>query len=316
MQALSIQLENDLKKYEVKNLKSLYIGGGTPSVVEAKEYPRLFKIIFPYLQKDAEVTIEANPNNATLEWLLNIKSLGVNRISFGVQSFDDTKLKYLGRKHNSTMAKKAIENAYKVGFKNISIDIMYDTIYDTKEFIKNEFNHIKTLPINHLSLYSLTIEKNTTFDKQQTKTLLINPQLIKTLAQENGFIQYEVANFGKQYESAHNKAYWEYDEYLGVGAGAVGRIANQRYYPLKDVKKYIQNPLFKTSEKLSQDDIKTEKILLGLRSSVGFDTNILNYHEKTKLNILQKEKKIKIKNNIVYNKNFFIADEIALFLVL
>ena len=278
--SLLLQLKNDLNIFNVKKLKTLYIGGGTPSSIMAQEFEPIFATLFPFLEKNAEITIEANPNSADKKWLKEIKSFGVNRISFGVQSFNDKKLSFLGRAHNAKMAKEAIFNAKNIGFSNISVDIIYDTPFDTKDFLKKEFHHLKNLPINHLSLYSLTIEKNTPFFKQNIKQNILDPKTIVSFAKELGFMQYEVANFGKNYQSIHNLSYWKYDEYLGIGCGAVGRIKNKRYYPLQNIKNYISNPLQKKAEILSQDDIITEKLLLGLRSNVGVDINLI----KTNIN--------------------------------
>jgi len=318
MDAVLMQLEEDIKKYEIKekSFESVFVGGGTPSAIPFKMYEKLFFIIHRYVKSDAEITFEANPNSASKEWLEGIKSLGANRVSFGVQSFDDEKLKFLGRAHTSSDAFDAVETAKNAGFEHISIDIIYSTPFDTKEFLERELNFIKELPIDHISLYSLTLEEGTKFaaapyamcERDEVYGYIIN----KT--KKMGFSQYEVSNFAK-HKSRHNIGYWQYRPYLGVGAGAVGCMLNKRTYPHKGIKKYIEDPLFKEYEKLEASDIKTEKILLGLRYEGGFDINLLNRKEKEKINLLEKESKISIKNGMIYNRNYFIADEIALFVL-
>ncbi|MDQ1339962.1 MAG: oxygen-independent coproporphyrinogen oxidase [Campylobacterota bacterium] len=316
------QLKHDIEKYDIKknSLDSVFVGGGTPSTVDSSLYKELFLIINSYIKPNAEITFEANPNSATFEWLKGIKNLGANRVSFGVQSFDDKKLKFLGRAHDSKEALLAIENAKKAGFEKISIDIIYSTLFDTEEFLNKEFETIKNLPIEHLSLYSLTLEENTKFSNTPN---VVNERdeayshIIKK-AKDIGFFQYEVSNFAKEGESSkskHNLGYWQYKPYLGIGAGAVGCIKNIRTYPHKDVKKYINEPLFKECEELKTDDIKNEKILLSLRYEGGFDISLLDKKEREKAELLKKENKIIIKNSVVFNKNYFLADEIALFIL-
>ncbi len=166
MKALKTQLRDNINNYvtDGKKIETVFIGGGTPSTIKAIEYKEIFEIIEPYLEKDAEITTEANPNSASYEWLETMKSFGVNRVSFGVQSFENTKLKFLGRSHNSNSAIKAIQNANSIGFKGINCDIIYGVQGDTIESIKKDFDVAFSLPITHLSAYSLTIEEGTKFE--------------------------------------------------------------------------------------------------------------------------------------------------------
>ncbi len=319
MKALKIQLDLELKKLKNKPLKSIFFGGGTPSCIDFNYYSSIFKSLKPYIDKNTEISTEANPNSASNEWLEGMFDLGVNRVSFGVQSFDNEKLKFLGRNHNKDQAIKAINNAKKVGYKHINCDIIYDTIKDTKELIQNDLNIIKTLPIDHISAYSLTIEEGTKFfDKTNVKIEDEDmARYIFSTLNNFGFTQYEISNFSKNEKarSKHNFGYWEKDNYLGVGAGAVGCIDETRYYPNKDIQKYISDPLkYEQIEPLEKEDIKFETIFLGLRSAVGVDINILNNNELKKLQILKDEKKVYIKNHRFYNDDFMLADEIVLYL--
>jgi len=295
MKALNNQLQEELKKTN-DHLKSIFIGGGTPSSIEAKLYDTIFLSLQNFINIDTEITIEANPNSTTLEWLTHLKFLGVNRVSFGVQSFNDQKLKFLGRNHNKEMALNSIQLAAQAGFRNINLDIIYDTAIDTEKLIKDDLEIIKTLPINHISAYSLTIEEGTKFfNRPEVKIENIDmASFIFASLAEFGFTQYEISNFSKNIKarSKHNFGYWEKEDYLGVGAGAVGCIGSQRYYPKKDVQEYIDNPFsYEDIEILNPEDIKFERIFLGLRSLAGVPLSLFNDKQKEKITLLLQEKK-------------------------
>lgn len=322
MNALKKQLKNDLENYvnkHNKKIETVFIGGGTPSTIKAFEYEEIFEMIKPYLEEFAEITTEANPNSASYEWLESMKNLGVNRVSFGVQSFDNDKLKFLGRAHNSNSAIKAIQNAKEIGFKGINCDIIYGVQNDTMESLKKDFDTAFSLPITHLSAYSLTIEEGTKFfDRSSVK--IDDEELsyeIFDYINKNGFHQYEISNFAKnkESESKHNYGYWQHKEYLGVGAGAVGYINQERHYPSKSIEEYINNPLFFDVEKIDLDDVKTEKILLGFRSLNGVEISLFNEEEMKKIDDLIQYNKVYIENNRVFNKNFLLSDELALYIL-
>ncbi|WP_324171246.1 radical SAM family heme chaperone HemW [Sulfurimonas sp.] len=317
MKALLLQLKHELKKFNAKEKKitTIFIGGGTPSTISTNLYEPLFHLINPYLSKDVEITSEANPNSANLEWLEEMYKLGVNRISFGVQSFNNKKLKLLNRTHNKSDAIKSIQNAKKVGFKNISLDLIYATLGDTKELLQKDLKIAFSLPVNHLSAYALTIEEGTPFESkpQMSKE---NLELTSWLFEEiklNGFEQYEISNFGT-YKSTHNLGYWKYEDYIGLGSGAVGKLSHKRFYPTVILEDYIKSPLQAREEELSQEDIRIEKIFLGFRSCVGVKMDILSNYEQERANILVQEKKLSLKNKILYNFEYLLADELALFL--
>ncbi len=322
MNALKKQLKNDLENYvnkHNKKIETVFIGGGTPSTIKAFEYEEIFEMIKPYLEEFAEITTEANPNSASYEWLESMKNLGVNRVSFGVQSFDNDKLKFLGRAHNSNSAIKAIQNAKEIGFKGINCDIIYGVQNDTMESLKKDFDTAFSLPITHLSAYSLTIEEGTKFfDRSSVK--IDDEELsyeIFDYINKNGFHQYEISNFAKnkESESKHNYGYWQHKEYLGVGAGAVGYVNQERHYPSKSIEEYIKNPLFFDVEKIDLDDVKTEKILLGFRSLNGVEISLFNEEEMKKIDDLIQYNKVYIENNKVFNKNFLLSDELALYIL-
>lgn len=319
MKALTKQLAYELNRYN-KKIETIFIGGGTPSTVEAFYYKEILSLVKPYFEKNGiEITIEANPNSATPKWLKEIFDTGINRISFGVQSFDDEKLDFLGRNHNKLQAIEAINNASEIGFKNINCDIIYDTKLDTKELLLHDLDIIKTLPVNHISAYSLTIEEGTKFyDKSSVRVENEeNARFLFEKLSQMGFKQYEISNFAlnDSAKSRHNLGYWRYKEYLGVGSGAVGCINAQRLYNENDVIKYIQNPLeYSKIEKLSKEDILVEKLLLGFRSEVGVEKSLLDEKQYKKVPELEEEGKLEIKGDKIYSKDFMLADELALYI--
>ena len=314
---LVFDLKNNLKKEE--KLETIFIGGGTPSTIKVELYEEIFEVLNPYISEKCEITSESNPNSASKEWLEGMKKLGVNRISFGVQSFDDKKLKELNRAHNAKGAINAIQNAYCIGFNRINCDIIYGVNGDTFESIKEDFDIIFSLPVTHISAYSLTLEEGTKFFNN-TKIKIDDEELSYQLFEylkENNFKQYEISNFSKskEDESKHNYGYWQHKNYLGVGAGAVGCVDKKRYYPKKSIEEYIQNPLIYDIEKLEENDVKIEKILLGLRCSNGFSFDILNEYEKSRVEELLNEKKLEKKDRLIINNNFLLADELALYIL-
>ena len=317
MEALLEQLKSELKAYDTKenSIETLFIGGGTPSTIEPKLYKPIFKLLENYLQKGCEITSEANPNSATYEWLKGMHTLGVNRISFGVQSFDAKKLKLLNRAHTPQMAKDALLNAKKAGFENLSLDLIYATLGDTKELLQRDIETAFSLPINHISAYALTIEEGTAFASQpqmSSEELELTSWIFQTI-EAKGFMQYEISNFGT-YHSQHNLGYWNYKDYIGVGAGAVGKRKEQRFYPQSIIEEYIKNPTQLKVESLSLEDTKIEKLFLGMRSCVGVHESVLEADELQRANLLVDEKKLLFQEHIYYNPDYLLADEITLFI--
>jgi len=317
MSALKMQLEYELKRFRAteKSVETIFIGGGTPSTVSPELYKPIFKLLKPYLKENIEVTSEANPNSATYEWLSGMRALGVNRISFGVQSFNAQKLKLLNRAHTPDQATNAVLNAAKVGFKNISLDLIYATLGDTKELLENDINTAFSLPINHISAYALTIEEGTAFESKpqmSAEQLSLTSWIFKTI-KSKGFTQYEISNFGS-YRSNHNLGYWRYKDYIGVGCGAVGKLKLTRFYPQTIVEKYIENPTKIREEILDTQDKRIEQIFLGFRSCVGVNSKILTQDELKRAQILVDENKISLIDETFYNDDYLLADEITLFI--
>ncbi len=318
MQALHKQLTFELQRFKAQknSIKTLFIGGGTPSTVSPELYAPIFELLKPYLKNDAEITTEANPNSATRSWLSGMKDLSVNRVSFGVQSFNEDKLKELNRAHTPKQAKEAILTAQKLGFEHLSLDLIYNYKNDTKELLSSDIEQAFALPIDHISAYELTIEDGTKFSstpevRQEDENLAF---FVADEIKKRGFKHYEISNFGT-YQSRHNKGYWELENYIGAGAGAVGFLKDTRYYPQTNIDSYINDPLNITEEHLTEDELLTEKIFLGLRSCIGIEKFILSDKMLKNAQFLCIEGKLKCNETHFYNENFFLSDELALFIL-
>jgi len=318
MFALEKQLKYELKRFDVqaKEIETVFIGGGTPSTVSPLLYAPLFECIQPFLKENAEITTEANPNSATKEWLQGMYNLGVNRISFGVQSFNSKKLKALNRAHSPQQAINAIHYAHEIGFRHLSLDLIYNYQGDTIELLQKDIDQAFKLPINHISAYELTIEAKTKFASTPT-VRQENDALAFFVAKEitkHGFNHYEISNFGT-YESQHNKGYWELKDYMGVGAGAVGFKKNRRYYPQTNIDAYIKNPLKITEEPITKEELLTEHLFLGLRSNIGVPIALLTVQQQKRADFLVQKEKLIQEGNRYKNNNYFISDELVLYIL-
>lgn len=318
MKALLVQLSFELERFQAtaKSIETVFIGGGTPSTVSPELYAPIFALIKPFLQDHAEITTEVNPNSASKAWLKGMRDLGVNRLSFGVQSFDANKLKALNRAHTPSQAKEAIHHAHTLGFEHISLDLIYNYQGDTESLIQSDIHQAFALPINHISAYELTIEDGTKFSntpqvRQDDENLAF---FVTKEIERQGFNAYEISNFGT-YQSKHNQGYWQIKDYIGAGAGAVGFLKERRFYPHTDIDTYIKNPLEIREEALSNQELLTERIFLGLRCSIGIEKLYLNKEMLKQAKILSKEKKLDEDETHFYNPNYFLSDELALFIL-
>ncbi|MCR4942161.1 MAG: radical SAM family heme chaperone HemW [Campylobacter sp.] len=306
--------EVSIHNIKAKSIQSVFFGGGTPSACDAGLYEDLFYEISPYLDDDCEITSEANPNSASLDWLKQMRNFGVNRISFGAQSFDEKKLKFLGRIHGKKEIYDAVQNARISGFDNINLDIIYASKFDTKKLLITELENLEILKPDHVSAYSLTLEPNTKF-YNKNHYVKDSPILAKFFIDQIcklGLKQYEISNFGRICK--HNLGYWQRKQYLGIGAFSIGCINNVRYYAKEDIKLYLKQTTKKRREFLSKEDLHTEMLFLGARSCVGIPQNELNLKEYKNAEILRQNGKLRLENGRYILNNFLIADEIVLFI--
>ncbi len=297
-----------LKEIESVNNKketvdSIYFGGGTPSLIKDCQINKILNKIYSSFKvsENLETTIEINPNTVTKQKLLNYKEMGINRLSFGVQSFNNNELKLIGRNHTSENSINAINLALNLGFENISIDLMLGIPQQTLESLNNNFKIVKNLKITHLSLYQLKIEPNTLFYKKtptlpSKETVASFYEVSCKKLEEMGFKQYEISNFSKpNKESRHNLKYWTLKNYLGIGPKAHSFYKGERFFHNQDILSYIKNPTKQTKEKT---DPAFEWFILSLRLNKGIAIkelklkNFYNENFKFKLTKLEKEKLI------------------------
>lgn len=285
-----IYMYRDLAKdFEID---SIYIGGGTPTYVDSKYIERIFKVIYSLfnIKDDIEITIEGNPKTIDEDKIKTYKKIGINRISLGVQSFNDNLVKDLGRDHTKEDVIKDIDLLRKYDFKNMNLDLIFSLPNQNFEDIKNDIEYLKLLNPEHISWYSLIIEENTKFNRLY-KEGLIKPMeddlereiylyIIKEL-EKIGLYHYEISNFSKEnHQSYHNKKYWNCDNYLGIGLSAAGYINDTRYANYSNWKKYrneiIENKLpISSKEILSEKDSLFEYIIMRLRLKEGLDLNYI-----------------------------------------
>ncbi|MCR5541630.1 MAG: radical SAM family heme chaperone HemW [Ruminococcus sp.] len=257
---------------------TLYFGGGTPSLLDAGQISRIIEEVRQvFLLDNTEITIEANPCSVDEDKLRGYHAAGVNRISFGIQSTDDSRLGFLGRLHDFKTAVKAVETAHAVGFENISADIMLGAAGETSESLKKTIDTLCDLPVKHISAYMLKIEEGTAFDNDKIKSLAANDDLMSELyltaverLEEHGLKQYEISNFCREgYESRHNNKYWTGEDYLGFGPAAHSFFEGVRYCCPPDTEAFINAPVQPrevTEESVNRGE---EYILLGLRLCKG-----------------------------------------------
>lgn len=315
--ALKIDIKNQLFcDTKPPKISSIFIGGGTPNLISWEFYKDIFELLLPLCKANCEISVESNPNLLSKKWLIEMKSMGLNRLSMGVQSFFSDKLALLERNHNKKECINALKCAREI-MQNISIDLIYDCALDNEARIKKELNEAINLAPEHISAYSLSIDSNSRFGDSTRYDLLSNETLgyfVREVLQSGGYRQYEVSNYAKdstESKCKHNLGYWQGKEYFGIGASAVGRRGFTRYSGLNNIESYIANPGQKRIEILSKNDLDFESVFLGLRSEVGVLSSLCN---ATKAQILKKENMLYEKNKKLYAKDYFLADSLALYL--
>ncbi len=276
---------SEMGEYKPCDVGTVYFGGGTPSSISPGYIEKILAAAKEKfnIKDDAEITIEANPATITEESLKIYKSAGINRISLGVQSFNNDILKTLGRIHSAKDAEDAVFLARKSGFENISIDLMFSLPNQTQKIWEEDIEKALGLPITHISCYGLKVEEGTPFAEkgvtaqdEETDRRMYHTLIDKL--EKSGFAQYEISNFAKPgFESRHNLVYWKCHEYIGLGAGAHSYFEGSRYNNINNVWEYIKGE--KKRENvcvLSDEDKAAEKIILGMRLTEGVNRDILN----------------------------------------
>ncbi|MFV0498523.1 MAG: radical SAM family heme chaperone HemW [Bacilli bacterium] len=269
-------LENEMKSvYLGEKIRTIYIGGGTPSCLTITELERLFKILnLLNIEDDYEFTFEMNIESTTLEKLQFLKDQGVNRLSLGVQTFNDKLLKIINRSHHQLEVGRVIASAKQVGFSNISIDLMFNLPSQTESDLESDLNYFLDLELSHISIYSLILEEKTIFYKNSVAVDYDMFELwyykIKTCLENHNYIHYETSSFCKKgFESKHNLVYWECENYYGFGLGSSSYIDNIRSQNTTSITLYNRMNYDRESDVLTKLDQMQEYMFLGLRKTKG-----------------------------------------------
>jgi len=273
-------------------ISSIYFGGGTPSILNKEEIKSLIHTMYNNfkIDSDAEITLECNPDNLNEQMLADLKDIGVNRLSIGIQSFDDADLQLMNRSHNAKEALSCIQLAKEAGFDNITIDLIYGLPKQSAEKWKKNLTQMLALDIKHFSAYALTVEPKTALkhliDKKKITPLddEITVEHFNTLiavATKNNFIHYEISNFGKEgFFSNHNTAYWKNQNYLGIGPSAHSFNGTSRQWNVASNKQYIEkvneDDSYFEVEQLSNTQQYNEYIFTALRTIWGVELDYIN----------------------------------------
>ena len=287
-------LLEEFRSYDIQKLRTLYIGGGTPTALSASQLEVLLKGLTKNLDLSVleELTIEANPGDLDADKIAVLKNSAVNRVSLGVQTFDDKMLKKIGRSHLEKDIYENIDRLKLAGFDNISIDLIYALPGQTMEQVKENVAKAIGLDIPHMSLYSLILENHTVFMNRMRRGKLPLPkeeleaemfEYIIAALERVGFEHYEISNFSKPgFESRHNLMYWDNAEYYGIGAGASGYVNGVRYKNHGPIRHYLsaveEGNARITEEHLSQKEQMEEEMFLGLRKKSG--VSMVRFEEK------------------------------------
>ena len=323
---------NDSDK--LSTIKTIFIGGGTPSLIHPDLYEKLFNELKKYFEisKDCEVTLELNPGTARKDYLAGYKKLGINRISIGAQSFNEKVLETLGRKHSVHDTEEAITLVKESGFKNFNLDLIYSVPEMTKEMWEETINRAIEFSPDHISAYSLIIEPNTPFEIIYKDPDLLPPDdfafefyltLCKRL-KDSGYIHYEISNFAKGgFECKHNLCYWQDEEYFAFGVSAHRYLNGLRTCNIRELEAYIKNPNLETILDFPLNN-NFDKVMLGSRLKSGFDVSLIEQiTHKSQAEVLKLLKSLSYEGLIelsgskvhLTEKGMFVNNEILLKLI-
>ncbi len=258
-------------------IRTIYLGGGTPSTLAPQDIARILDAVG--IDEAEEITMELNPGDASPAYMQALRDMGINRLSIGIQSFQDDLLTLIGRRHNAQQAINAVRMAQEAGFTNLSIDLMYALPTQTMAAWQADIETALSLGVQHISSYGLIYEQGTALTQavesgeleaidEETENAMYD-ELCSRLKQA-GFVHYEVSNFALPgYEAKHNSRYWDHTPYIGVGAGAHTYVPPVRSWNKEDLEAYIQGDGIRESETLTETDLYNERIMLGLRTNRG-----------------------------------------------
>ena len=300
---LEVYFDSILKEVELYSkilqnsvIKTIYFGGGTPSIIQPEYFKQILSALSQFnLKNSEEITLEANPATLNAEKLESLKKIGIKRLSIGVQSFNNDILKFLGRAHNRYDAVSTIEIAKRF-FDNLSIDLIFAVPGQSMDILRQDLSIVKNYKIPHIAIYGLSIEKGSIFYKQHLKELdeKLYSEMFMYISQylrENNYIHYEISNYCfKGYNSKHNMNYWNYKNYLGFGAGAHSFYNNRRWSNLANVLDYTESlkkykmPV-EYEEIVTKEKMQNEYVFLNLRKKSGINLN--NFRLKFGLDFME-----------------------------
>lgn len=289
LQALTAQAET-FASYEQRSVKSVYFGGGTPSLFGAQRIATLLDRLHALyrIDEDAEITVEVNPGTVGLEDLRTLKQAGTNRLSIGMQSSCDAELAMLGRIHSFADVRSCVANAREAGFANVSLDLLFGLPDQDEAKFERSLRDAIALSPEHLSVYSLQVEDGTPFCEERTALNLPSEELEESqyellcrIANEYGYEHYEISSFAKDGRySRHNLHYWQRGEYLGFGAAAHSHWGGKRFSTAPDLHAFLANPTgfdaYKKAERIEESEMCEEDIFLGLRTSFGIPAHLVD----------------------------------------
>ena len=288
VEALLTDLEADLALFqESRPVETIFMGGGTPSLFSAGAMQALLNGVAERLNlnPDCEITLEANPGSFESAKFQAFRDVGINRLSIGIQSFNDKYLKKLGRVHNADEALKAIEIARKAGFDNLNLDLMFGLPGQTEAEALADIHTALSLNPTHISFYQLTLEPNTYFYKfppklPEDEAIFAMQEACQTLLAEHGYVQYEISAYAKAgFQCRHNRNYWQFGDYLGIGAGAHGKISQVlpskifRTAKTKHPDQYLAQDRIASCQAIAIEQLALEFVMNHLRLKDGFDLN-------------------------------------------
>ena len=282
MSAMSAELNEQSEFLRDKQIRTIYFGGGTPSLLEPAVMGELVEQASGLFDCSAveEFTIEANPDDITPEFAVELRKIGVNRVSLGVQSFDDAELKFMNRRHTADGAEQAVKTLQYAGFDNITVDLIFGVDGFGEDVLLRSVERVLKLNVQHVSAYHLTIEPATAFGRRLAKGQMrevVESQsereyaLIEKMLCDAGFEHYEVSNYAlKGRRSKHNSSYWKQVEYLGIGPGAHSFNGVERHWSEQSLSEYIAGREY-VSEILTEQDFRNECVMTSLRCAEGVD---------------------------------------------
>lgn len=274
------ELFKELDSLNIKRLETIYIGGGTPTALDDDLFEDLLKYIHPYTKGVKEYTVEANCENLSEQKLAAMKKYGVNRLSLGVESTNDKILKAINRHHTYSDIVSAISLARSHGFSNINVDLIMGLPGVSLEDLKRDVQNILKLEVEHISTYSLIVEKNTVFFIKNVKEKADEDEraeydLVDEILTKNGFVHYEVSNFAKKgKESLHNLTYWKDEQYYALGLGASSYVNGIRRTNTRSITSYLKGKRLLNEEIVTSEDDEQYFTMLNLRTIYGIDDEI------------------------------------------